>query len=57
MPQVKGFQSALPPECFWMLGEALFVLSEDVPESMEFTVFAEEMLPAEFVGRNVPNSH
>ncbi len=55
--QCSGF--SVPPECFGMSGVAsrAAVHGEDVPQSVQLAVFAEEMLTAQKVRGNVPDPH
>ena len=57
MPQVKSFQLSLPAKCFGMVSICLFAIDDYGPESMQFSVFPQKMLPAHILRRYVPDSH
>lgn len=57
MPDIKGFQLALPPQNFWVAGIAFFVFRQYAPYGVELTVLAKQMAAAELLRRYIPDSH
>jgi len=57
MPEIKGFQLALPPQNFRVAGIAFFVFCQYAPYGVELSVLSEQVAAAELLWRYIPDSH
>lgn len=57
MPPVERPQPSFPAKRLGMTGIPFLMLRKNHPYSMEFSVFAQKMGPAESSGRDVPDPH
>jgi hypothetical protein len=57
MPYIQGLEPTLPPDDLRVPGISLFALREYCPYRMQFAMLTEEMIPAQFFRRDIPDSH
>lgn len=57
VPLVERGQLAFPAARFRMHAIALQILREDVPETVQLAVFAQQMTAAEQLRRDIPDAH
>ena len=57
VPEIEGGQSSHPPLGFRMPGVSGLALGQYIPQTVQFAVFPEQVLPTEKRWREIPDPH